>query len=170
MKELLTQYSVTDILIFIVILAAAIKGTFSFFEWAHAKLKSFFSKQEAPIKQKEKTEKRFEKNEQAIQEIKTNQEQINATLQQISNKITLLINSDKDDIKSFITREHHYFCYQLHWIDDYSLECCERRYQHYRDEGGNSFILGFMNELRALPKQPPNTNASSNRERKGETK
>jgi hypothetical protein len=41
------------------------------------------------------------------------------------------------------------------WIDDYSMECCERRYQHYKDEGGNSFIKGFMEDLRALPKKPP---------------
>lgn len=67
----------------------------------------------------------------------------------------MLIDSDKDDIKSYITREHHYFCYQVGWIDDFSLDCLERRYQHYEDEGGNSFIAGFMNELRTLPKQPP---------------
>ena len=41
------------------------------------------------------------------------------------------------------------------WIDDFSLDCLERRYQHYADEGGNSFIEGFMEELRALPKQDP---------------
>jgi hypothetical protein len=31
----------------------------------------------------------------------------------------------------------------------------EKRYQHYAEEGGNSFIENFMNELRALPKQQP---------------
>lgn len=56
----------------------------------------------------------------------------------------MLIDSDRDDIKSYITREHHYFCYQKGWIDDFSLDCCERRYKHYSDEGGNSFIGQFM--------------------------
>ena len=47
--------------------------------------------------------------------------------------IHLLIASDKDAIKAFITREHHYFVYQKGWIDDYSLDCVEQRYQHYED-------------------------------------
>ena len=44
------------------------------------------------------------------------------------------MNSDKDAIKAFITREHHYFCYQKKWIDDYSLDCIEKRYEHYKEE------------------------------------
>lgn len=70
-------------------------------------------------------------------------------------KIDMLIESDKDDIKSYITREHHYFCYKIGWIDDFSLDCIEKRYKHYTDEGGNTFIGGFMEELRALPKSNP---------------
>ena len=90
-----------------------------------------------------------------ITSLKANQENTDETLNCLSKKIDMLINSDKDDIKSYITRQHHYFCYQIGWIDDFSLDCVERRYQHYTDEGGNSFIEGFMNELRALPKQSP---------------
>jgi hypothetical protein len=86
--------------------------------------------------------------------LKENQERNNQYIRDLSAKIDMLIDSDKDDIKSYITREHHYFCYQKGWIDDFSLDCCERRYQHYSDEGGNSFIENFMEELRALPKQP----------------
>ena len=37
------------------------------------------------------------------------------------------------------------------WIDDYSLDCIERRYKHYIDEGGNSFIGQLMIEIRKLP-------------------
>jgi hypothetical protein len=65
----------------------------------------------------------------------------------------MLIDSDKDDIKAFITREHHYFCYQKGWVDDYSLDCVERRYAHYEQEGGNSFVEDLMKDLRKLPKQ-----------------
>ena len=75
-------------------------------------------------------------------------------LNNLSQKIDILIQSDRDDIRSYITREHHYFCYQKGWIDDFSLDCIEKQYMHYVDEGGNSFIEGFMEELRALPKQP----------------
>jgi hypothetical protein len=65
------------------------------------------------------------------------------------------VDSDKDDIKAFITDKHHYFCYERKWIDDYSMDCIERRYSHYKDEGGNSFIATLMDELKALPKQSP---------------
>lgn len=67
----------------------------------------------------------------------------------------MLIDSDKDAIKSYITKEHHYFCYQVGWIDDFSLDCLEKRYQHYEDQGGNSFIGGLMHDLRTLPNKNP---------------
>ena len=79
-------------------------------------------------------------------------------MEDLIKKIDMLIQSDKDDIKSFITREHHYFCYRVGWIDDFSLDCIEKRYKHYTDEGGNTFIGGFMEELRALPKSDPAEN------------
>ena len=67
----------------------------------------------------------------------------------------MLIDSDKDAIKSYITQKHHFFCYEQGWIDDFSLDCIERRYQHYKEEGGNTFIDGFMGQLRQLPKGSP---------------
>ena len=104
----------------------------------------------AKINQKTKEE---EKNE-IINQIKTEQAEIRNCITELTNKTNLLLESDKDDIKSFITKEHHYFCYKQKWIDDYSLDCCEKRYAHYKAEKGNSFIEGFMEELRALPKTP----------------
>jgi len=89
-----------------------------------------------------------------IQELVENNKRTTESIAQLSKKVDNLIESDRDDIKSFLTREHHYFCYQKGWIDDYSLECCEKRFQHYVNEGGNSFIEHFMEEMRALPKSP----------------
>ena len=66
----------------------------------------------------------------------------------------MLIESDKDDIKAWLTQQHHYFCFQKGYIDDYSLDCMEKRYKHYADEGGNSFVATLMSEVRALPKMP----------------
>lgn len=67
----------------------------------------------------------------------------------------MLIESDKEDIKAFITGQHHYFIYGKGWIDDYSMECLEKRFAIYEREHGNSFVEGLMNEIRALPKRPP---------------
>ena len=87
--------------------------------------------------------------------LKISQEETDNVLQKLSEKINILIESDRDDIKSYITREHHYFCYKVGWIDDFSLDCIEKRYKHYIDEGGNTFVEDLMNELRALPKKAP---------------
>lgn len=91
--------------------------------------------------------------EKAIQELRQSQKKQNEILQTLSHKIGMLIDSDRDDIKAFITEKHHFYCYQQGWIDDFNMECLEKRYEHYADEGGNSFIGGFMKELRKLPKR-----------------
>lgn len=73
-------------------------------------------------------------------------------IQHLKENITNLTASDKDDIKAWITEKHHHFCYEIKYIDDYSLDCIEKRYAHYVDEGGNSFIRTLMEEIRNLPK------------------
>ena len=153
MVELLQHYSLSDFLMFVVILALAVKSLISFFDWAHDRLKKVFNKEHNKLSEKEELERRLQHGSEAIAALKADEEEKDKVLKDLSGKIDMLIDSDKDDIKSYITKEHHYFCYQVGWIDDFSLDCLEKRYRHYADEGGNSFIEGFMNELRALPKQ-----------------
>lgn len=155
MVTLLQQYSLSDILIFTVFLALAVKSLISFFDWAYDRIKKVFNKEHSKLSEKEELERRLQHGSEVMTTLKANQQTTDKILNDLSAKIDMLIDSDKDDIKSYITREHHYFCYKVGWIDDFSLDCVERRYQHYTDEGGNSFIEGFMNELRALPKQAP---------------
>ena len=38
-------------------------------------------------------------------------------------------------------------------MTDYSLNCLEKQYIHYPQEGGNSFIEQEMNELCILPRR-----------------
>ena len=158
MIELLQRYSLSEILIFTIFLVLALKSFITFLDWAYERIKKAFNYEHAKLNSKEELRQKLQKQNQTIAILKNNQQTTDKILQDLSTKIDMLIDSDKDDIKSYITREHHYFCYQVGWIDDFSLDCLERRYQHYEDEGGNSFIAGFMNELRALPKQPPQQN------------
>lgn len=148
MIELLTQFSIVDIITIVTILAVSVKGFIAFWDWAVDRLRKIFHKESEEKIEKDKFQKHLQENYTNLKSVVENQKRL-------ENQIKLLIDSDKDDIKSFLTKEHHYFCYQKGWIDDYSLECCERRYEHYAREGGNSFIEGFMNDLRSLPKQPP---------------
>ena len=140
--ELLEQYNITDIIEVVILLGLAIKGVISFFEWLFPRIEKLIKKVDQPEKLKYDLKKQYKE----IDDMKN-------CIKQIIGKIDILIESDKDDIKAFITRQHHYFVYQKGWIDDYSLDCIERRYDHYVHEKGNSFIGGLMEEIRALPKQ-----------------
>lgn len=144
MVDLLKAFSWEQIILFTVLLALAIKGLISFIDWVKERNNKAFKIAQKPIELQSTLQKHDE-------EIKDLHSSIDSLLQ----KIDLLIQSDKDDIKAFITREHHYFCYQKKWIDDYSLDCIEKRFDHYQDEGGNSFVETLMNELRSLPKKQP---------------
>ncbi len=155
MLELINNYSLQDILIFLTIFALAIKGVVTFYDWAIERIRKVFHKENMEEKEKNQIQEHLKENYENIKQVSEQQQKLQSEINSITDKINLLIKSDRDDIKSFLTREHHYFCYQKKWIDDYSLECCEKRYKHYKDEGGNSFIEGFMEEMRALPKQPP---------------
>lgn len=133
MPELLSQFQLHEIVLFIVLLAAALKGVWSFIEWLISK----FNKGYTSKKKKESQDKQIEDLATAV-----------AGMQK---SIQLLLDSDRDDIKAWITKEHHYYCYVKGYIDDFSLDCIEKRYSHYKDEGGNSFIASLMAEIRALP-------------------
>lgn len=155
MIELLQHYSLSDILIFIIFLALAVKSLIEFYDWGIERLRKVFNKEHSKLNGKKELERRLKHGSDIMANLTENQNEIDKALQRLQAKIDMLIESDKDAIKSYITENHHYYCYQKQWIDDFNLDCLERRYCHYADEGGNSFINGFMEELRALPKQPP---------------
>lgn len=155
MKELFTTFSTGEIILFIVMLGIAVKEVVSFYDWAKKRLTFAFNKTAREKKKFSELEKRVEVDAKKIDKLFEEQERILNSLEKIDKDINTLIQSDKEDIKSFITDQHHKFCYEQKWIDDYSLDCLERRYARYKEEGGNSFIKDLMNELRALKKTPP---------------
>lgn len=150
MEELFQSYSVSDVVVFAVIFAVAIKESVTFFDWGKERLRKAFDKSSKSEQEKQAIEDRVDKLDKLCSET-------TAAFGKINKQIDMLIESDKEDIKSYIVKEHHYFVYTQGWIDDYSMECMERRFAVYRQEHGNSFIEGLMNEIRALPKQPPET-------------
>lgn len=152
MLELLSAYSITEILVFLVFIATAIKGVTSFFEWAGARI---HTTREIECREKERQlQKRLSLGAETMSQLKQEQSLILQALQEIKESISLLTESDKDDIKAYIIEKHHFFKRQG-WIDDYSLDCLERRFAHYQQEGGNSFVHTLMDEIRLLPKQSP---------------
>ena len=142
MSQLITHYSVSEIILFIIILAVAVKELITFIDWAKNRTAQAVHQSEKSTELKE-TSQRHEKE---LNEIKN-------SIKSLQQSINLLILSDRDDIKQSLTKDHHYFCYKLGSIDDYSLDCLERKYSHYKDEGGNSFVAGMMEDLRQLPRK-----------------
>ena len=140
--QLLKQFDITTFLTFTIILALAAKGVIIFFNWVKERLMKMFNKQTKKQRQIEQ----LRQQEKSIKELKNN-------IETIQSKMNLLIESDKDDIKAWITEKHHFYCYQQKYIDDYTLDCLEKRFSHYEVEGGNSFVHNLMEELRALPKK-----------------
>ena len=140
--QLLKQFDITTFLTFTIVLALAAKGVIIFFDWVKERLMKMFNKQTKKQRQIEQ----LRQQEESIKELKSN-------MKSIQSKMNLLIESDKDDIKAWITEKHHFYCYQQKYIDDYTLDCLEKRFSHYEVEGGNSFVHNLMEELRALPKK-----------------
>lgn len=153
--ELLDNYSIQQILGFIIILAFAIKGCVNFYDWAYVRLRQVFQKETDEQHEKSQLEEKLNQLGEQLDQVMQAQDNLERNMSNLQNQIKVLTESDKDDIKAFIVQEHHNFCYQKKWIDDYSLESIEKRYVHYKEEGGNSFVHTLMEELRALPKQPP---------------
>lgn len=144
MIQLLEQYSLQNIITMIILLALAFKGCVSFLTWISESAKKMVHSAEVPNKLKEN----IEQHEQQIQDLRK-------SISDLTDMVHTLIDSDRDDIKAFITREYHYFVHQKGWIDQYSLNCIEKRYDHYKDQGGNSFVKDLIKELYALPRQQP---------------
>ena len=142
MAELFQKYGTTEIIQFIIILALAVKGFVSFIEWMLPRLKKMLNRADKPFR-----------NQYTLKQQAAQITNIKQSINKLETMINTLIQSDRDDIKAFITREHHYFVYQKGWIDDYSLDCIQKRYSHYVEQGGNSFIRGLMEQIRRLPKK-----------------
>lgn len=73
-------------------------------------------------------------------------------LSDIRSDITLLMESDKENIKSFITNEYHYWMAEQE-IDIYSLAAIKERFDKYTKEKGNTFVAGMVHELELLPRK-----------------
>lgn len=152
MQELLEMYSGSQIAMFLVILALAIKGVIDFIDWAIKRTKKHFQRANKENKIHENLADEIQCCKLQINAINKKAEATDETLNNLLTKINLLIDSDRDSIKTIITDKYHYFMEQKE-IDDYSLDCLEKMFKHYIDENGNSFIEDLMNQMRALPRK-----------------
>lgn len=123
MERLILKYSLSEIFIFIAMLALAIKEIVTFIEWSKGKLNNVYHKDYQLMQDKQRLKEEFEERNCLYDESFA---KIDRTFEHINEQINMLIESDKEDIKSYIVREHHHFVYCQGWIDDYYLECFGR--------------------------------------------
>lgn len=156
MEELLTKYSLTEIILFVFALATTLKGFFTLWDYFYDKIKRHFKGETEEEQCKIDITKQLADISAQIENINAqhilDRQELIKKIDETNTTISVLLDSDKDDIKSWITEKHHYFCYESKCIDYQSLDCIEKRYRHYVDEGGNSYVADLMNEIRALPK------------------
>jgi Sec-independent protein translocase protein TatA len=97
-----------------------------------------------------------------LKQIKESLSQMNAKIDnqdsrfgKVEKRLDDLTESDKNNIKSWITEQYQKFYITQGWIDAYSADTIDHRYQDYKKEGGNSFIDTLMERLHSLPMCPP---------------
>ena len=113
MTELLKDYTFGEIISFVVTFAIATKGFVTFLGLGRlTALKKVINKQSQKEKDKEAVEEKIERNAQQIADVAKKQEETKQDINTLTQNINLLIQSDKDSIKAYITKEHHYYCYK----------------------------------------------------------
>lgn len=91
-----------------------------------------------------------------VQEVKGLKDQ----LQQITEKLDSLLVSDLDGIKSWIVMLYKQCKKDPSILDSMQMDLLERRYKHYKNEGGNSYIDNLMQELREIYNDKEDKDAS----------
>ena len=85
-------------------------------------------------------------------------EEQDARFNAIESRLTDLTTSDMHDIKGWIVDQYHKFYGEQGWIDAFSADTLDHRYEDYKKEGGNSYIDTLMERLHMLPMDPPTEN------------
>ena len=88
---------------------------------------------------------------------------LNSVLQQtkdIDKKVNMLKESDKVAIKSWIVTLYHKYKENPKELGAMQMDLLERRYGHYKDQGGNSYIDQLMEDLRTIYKEKGESNVS----------
>lgn len=155
MKDLLSNYSSSEIVVFAVFVVIALKELLQIYDWFKARLKQYFDEDNSEKAGHAKLESEIEDFKRLYKEnIDNTLSAINEAIANMNTRIDMLIDSDKESIKSEITKQHHYYVEEKGWIDYHSMDCLEKRFAIYEKEHGNSFAEDLMNEIRALPKHP----------------
>ena len=165
MIEFFTKYSISEIIIFAIGLAIAVKCINDFIDWGKGKYEKKFNKDHLALNKQETLDKNCITFQQQHEEVMAYYKKLDNKMDLIAKtmkekvdkldaRLAQLTESDKHDIKGWIVEKHHHYI-KKGWVDDFTMDTLERRFSDYVAEDGNSYIAGLMSELRALPHFPP---------------
>lgn len=147
------KYTVEDIIIMVIVLVSVSKTVASFVDWIKRKINQ--GKEQA-VHQNEEMQmnlNNFASCKNNIEKIVQQMDKLTEKVDTIDEAVKDLTESDKEDIKAYITNRYRYFVKDVGHIDEFTLDCIEKRYNRYKKEGGNSFIDELMAQIRALPRE-----------------
>lgn len=166
MLELISAYTIPQIISFIILAILAVKGAWDLKDYFMGKYNEKFNK-DYSIKEKEKElEEHYkhckEQHGETLSLYDSLNKKMDAWMDQVGKKLgifedhlNLLLESDRNDIKQSIVKDYHYFVEKQGWVDDFSLDTILLRYEDYKKEGGNTYVDTLISEIKALPKTPP---------------
>lgn len=146
MVQFFQQYTLEATIIFLFMLGTALKQGYELVQYFRNKTVNHVDK----IREREETLEKVVKNIQQQQK----------QLQSITDKIDELLASDKDAIKSWIVMLYKQYKKDPSGLNSMQMDLLERRFSHYKKEGGNSYIDNLMQELREIYNNKEDNNAS----------
>lgn len=164
MLELFSTLTLTQIITYSFLILLSIKEILTLRDFFKNRVDKKYDNENANKKQAEEIFKEIKTLKEEIQNQKKDYVLLTSNLEDFKsywkNKdeeqqkiLKLLVESDREAIRSDIVKEYHYFI-KHGWIDDFSLDTLEKRFAFYQEEGGNSYICNIMEDLRELPNEP----------------
>lgn len=157
MITLLNMFSVKEIIIFVILFSLAIKGLADFLNWFKGEYKKKFNedfetktKEEELIQHYQQCKEQHKETIQLYEDVNKKINKLTDVVDGLKTSIDQLIESDMHDAKGWIVEKHHSLV-QKGWVDDFTRDTIEKRFSDYLKEGGNSYVRGLMEEIRALP-------------------
>lgn len=146
MSELLTKFDITTIILVLFMTAFAIREVFELYHYFNDKIYGRYEKQD--------------NTKDTIDNLSATLASVLQQVKDIDKKINLLQESDKDAIKSWIVGLYHKYKENPKEFGAMQMDLLERRYGHYKDQGGNSYIDQLMEDLRTIYKEKGESNVS----------
>ena len=146
MVQFFQNYTIEATLVFLFMLGVALKQGFELFQYFRNKA----------VDQVDKVRDREQGATRASEQLAKQ----NTELMKINEKIDELLASDKDAIKSWIVMFYKQCKKDPSGLNSMQMDLLERRYSHYKKQGGNSYIDNLMQELREIYNNKEDNNAS----------